>query len=144
MNYWNFTSSEGWFSLTLPVNWEEYDEEDNGTYSFFNKEQWCGNLRISSLRWDGEETGIDQASKYIQSELTDNSNAILVKLGDWDAAFYSEESSDESLIYYWVTGSKNNMFACSFTTDKLFLIKETHSKDLEIVEKILSSIKILK
>ncbi|HEY4195580.1 MAG TPA: DUF3805 domain-containing protein [Mucilaginibacter sp.] len=144
MDYWCFTSPSNWFSLSLPGNWAEYEEEEDGTYSFFNKEKWSGNLRISQLHWNSEEDEIDQASKYVQSELTDNSNAILTKIGDWDAVFYSEKSQDESLIYYWVTGSKNNLFACSFTTDKLSLIKEIHSEELEIVEKILNSIKILK
>ncbi len=37
MNYWSFTSAEEWFSLMLPGNWEEYDEEDDGTYSFLIK-----------------------------------------------------------------------------------------------------------
>ena len=36
MSYKTFTSQSGWFSLTLPVDWEEYDDEDTdeGTYAF--------------------------------------------------------------------------------------------------------------
>jgi len=38
MSYKTFTSQSGWFSLTLPVDWEEYEDEDTdeGTYAFFN------------------------------------------------------------------------------------------------------------
>jgi len=145
MNYWNFTSEAESFSLRLPENWSEYNDADNSS-SFFNAQEWSGNLRITSFTWDN--TGIgeknDRAEEYIQSELSDNANAILVKVGEWDAAFYSKETKDKKdVIYYWATGLKNNLFLCSFTIDKSFFNTDRNNSELTVVEEILGSIRIL-
>ena len=34
----SFTSKDGWYSLNLPVNWEEYEDENEYTHAFFNEE----------------------------------------------------------------------------------------------------------
>ncbi|HEY8999725.1 MAG TPA: DUF3805 domain-containing protein [Mucilaginibacter sp.] len=139
MNYWEFSSSSGWFSTTLPENWSEY-EDDEGTYAFFNTSEWSGNLRITPYRW--EEGGVDKGPQYVQDELNENEDAVLTKLGDWEAAFYSGEASEDSIIYYWMIGFESTLLLCSFTADKEFIGSESHNKELVIVEEILSSIRI--
>lgn len=140
MNYWHFTSVNNWFSLTLPENWSEYDDED-GTAAFFNKEKWSGNLRITAVRITNIEA--DKISSFAQSKTGDDPNAILVKLGNWDTVFYSEKSTDGCIVYYWTMGSSNFWFVCSFTIDDEFFDTERNIKELDVVEEIISSIKIL-
>jgi len=140
MNYWEFTSSSGWISTKFPENWSEYDDGDEGTYAFFNTTEWSGNLRITPYRW--EEEGEDKGLQYVQDELKENENAVLIHLGDWEAAFYSGKASEDSIIYYWVIGFKNTLLLCSFTADKDLVGSEKHNKELMIVEEVLSGIKI--
>ncbi|MBV8389725.1 MAG: DUF3805 domain-containing protein [Mucilaginibacter sp.] len=139
MNYWKFTSSDDWFSTKLPENWAEYDDEI-GTAAFFNTKQWSGNLRITPVRL--AETDIDKTPVTVS--LYDNQNALVVKLGDWVAEFFSEPSSDDCIIYYWTIGSKSMWFMCSFTIDKKFFNTETNEKELAVVEGIISKIEILR
>ena len=136
MNYWEFTSVNNWFSTMLPENWSEY-EDDEGTYAFFNTDEWSGNLRITPYRWEGDS---NKAAEYINDELNNNPDAVAIKIGDWNAAFYSRETSDDSLIYFWATGGGNHLFLCSFTVDKNMFGTEKHDKELSIVEEVLNNI----
>lgn len=142
MNYWDFISDNNWFSLKLPQNWSVYDDAEN-TFAFFNTEKWSGNLRITHFRWTNDDPGIDLALQSIQSELKNRPNALKVRLNDRDAAFYDDETDDGSILYYWVTGSKNDLFLCSFTFDKPFLSTDWHNNELIIVSEILASLKII-
>jgi len=138
MSYWEFTSSNNWFSTKLPKNWSEYEDEE-GTYAFFNTDEWSGNLRITPYRWPDDS---DKAPEYIKDELNDNPNAVAIKIGDWDAAFYSKEAKDDCLIYFWAMGIRNHLFLCSFTVDKNMVGTEKHDKELNIVENVLNNIGI--
>lgn len=51
MDYKKFTSQNGWFSLTLPVDWKEYEDGEEDTYAFFNAKSWTGNFRVTPFRW---------------------------------------------------------------------------------------------
>ena len=142
MNYWEFTSDNNWFSLKLPENWAEYDDEEN-VFAFFNTEKWSGNLRITHFRWEDEDAGDDKALSHIQSALNDNPDAVSVKLNAWDATFYSKETTDGGIIYYWIIGSKNDLFICSFSFDKPFLNTTWHNDELIVVKEIIGSLKII-
>ncbi len=142
MNYWDFTSDNNWFSLKLPENWAEYDDEDN-VFAFFNTEKWSGNLRISHLRRQNDEKEVNDASFYTGSEFADKPGVMKVKLGDWDATFYSKGTNEGDIIYFWATGSKNDLFICSFTFDKPFLGTDWHNNELIAVGEILGSIKVI-
>ncbi len=139
MNFWHFTSEDNSFSLVLPENWSKYEDDDNVS-AFFNTEEWSGNLRITLIPLEGK---FDQVRNLIQSEINDNPNAILTKIGQWDAAFYSQEVSNDCLVYFWSIGIINNLVVCSLTIDKSMLASNKHTNELKIVEKILSSIKII-
>jgi len=143
MNYRDFTSDNNWFSLKIPENWSEYEDEED-IFAFFNTERWSGNLRISHLRWTDVADDRDGAAFYNQSEYSNKPGAIEVKLGDWDSTFYSDETIDgKCIIYFWYTGSKNDLFICSYTFDKPFLNLDWHNNEVIVVREILSSIKIL-
>lgn len=140
MDYWKFTSAAGWFSTLLPDNWSEYDD-DEGTYAFFNTDKWSGNLRITPNKWENSSDP-DIARAIIAGELKSNPKAVATKIGNWDAAFYSQKGSDETLNYFWTTGTQNFIFICSFSVNIAFLGTDAHDKELCIVEKILCNIEI--
>jgi len=142
-NHKEFTSDNEWFKLKLPENWSEYDDDDDN-YAFFNTEKWSGNLRISHIRWANVVDYTDKASLYNQEEMEKTPGAINVKLANWNATFYSKETlAGDNLIYFWNTGSKNDLFICSFTFKKDFLGLDWHNNELIIVSEILGSIKII-
>ncbi|WP_342088974.1 DUF3805 domain-containing protein [Dyadobacter sp. OTU695] len=101
MDSTNFQSQNGRFSLTLPTGWFEYDDseedDDTMTYAFFNSstEDWSGNLRITPCRWaiSGDPT-VDNAANHVQSVLRDTLDAVKIKLGQLELAFYTEEDPD--------------------------------------------------
>lgn len=138
MDYWQF--EDEWFSIRLPNNWAEYEDEE-GTFAFFNTDDWTGNLRITPLRW-ANKTGDNKAAEYIKEEAIENEGAVITKIRDWKAAFYTKSLDDGNFMYYWVTGIGNNTFLCSFTVDKSFLNTKKHEEELLIVEDILNSIQL--
>ena len=143
MNYWDFISDHNLFSLKLPENWSEYKDEDN-VFAFFNTEKWSGNLRITHFLWENANPKTDKASQYTKALLKNEPGAINVRLGKWNAVFYSEEGSEgNTLIYFWIMGSKNDVFICSLTFDKSFLNTRWHNSELAVVGEMLGSIKLL-
>jgi|SRR4051812_41882192 hypothetical protein len=145
MDYEPFTSQNGWFSLTLPADWEEYGDEDD-TCVFCNAKTWTGNFRITPFLWtDLVDANEDKAAQYIVDELRENEGAIKINLGDYECAFYKEDllqDGDKLLIYYWTTGQKNNLFLCSFTINKSQENSKQNKIELDIVQNIIKSIVI--
>jgi hypothetical protein len=143
MTFKKFVSQNGWFSLSLPVNWEEYDAEEENTYAFFNASSWTGNLRITPLRLT-EPVDPAKIEEFIEDELSNNEGATRVMLGNLDCAFYKkdflQDGEDDLLIYYWVGGKNENIFICSFTISKKEEGTKQNSIELKIVEDIIRSI----
>jgi len=146
MDFKTFTSQNGWFSLTLPADWEEYEDGEEDTYAFFNSKSWTGNFRVTPFRWtnivDPEE---DKAAKFIEEEVIENKGATKIKLGDFECAYYKkdiEQDGDKLIVYYWATGEKSNLFICSFTIDKKKELSKQNKNELETVQNIIKSIKL--
>jgi hypothetical protein len=141
-----FTSHSGWFSLTLPKEWAEYDDEVEDTYAFFNTENWTGNFRITPFRFElPTESSEDKAYQFILDEITENEAATEIKIGDFPCAFYKQDSVGnlgDLVIYYWIIGRMNNLFTCSFTIDKKQEFTNENEAILETVRNIIRSIKI--
>lgn len=147
MNYKKFTSHNGWFSLMLPLDWEEYDDDetDEGTYAFFDSTEWTGNFRITSFRWTNSGDSGDQAAKYIDEELNDNKGAKKMKFGDFDCVHYKKEllqEGEDLVMYYWLVGRKDNLFVCSFTIEKKQEETEQNKAEINVVQEIIRSIRI--
>jgi hypothetical protein len=135
-----FTSKDGWYKLTLPANWEEYDDKDDSTHAFFNSKSWTGNLRITTLHWENRANE-DKTGEMILEEVQENAGATLMKMGEFDCAHYktiTEDSGEEMVMYYWTFGKNNNLFVCSFTTDRKY---EQNTKIKKEVEGIIRSIR---
>ncbi len=52
-----FISPGAWFSMTYPVDWNEF-EDGEGSFLFYNPNEWTGNFRISAFKghayiWQG-------------------------------------------------------------------------------------------
>jgi hypothetical protein len=145
MDYKTFTSQNGWFSLTLPADWEEYGHEDD-TYVFCNAKTLTGNFRITPFRWTEQvDANEDKAAQYIAEQLRENEGAIKINLGDYECASYKEDllqDDDKLLIYYWATGQKHNLFVRSFTINKIQENSKQNKIELDIVQNIIKSIVI--
>ncbi len=141
-----FTSQNVWFSLTLPADWDEYDDGEEDTYAFFNSKSWSGNFRVTPFRWTQVTVpNEDKAANFITDELSENEGAIKMKLGNFDCAHYKKDTQqdDEALVvYYWATGIKNILFICSFSIDKKQELTKQNQAELRIVQNIIKSIKI--
>lgn len=142
-----FISPNGWFNLTLPKNWEEYDDEgEEGTCAFFNTNNWTGNFRITPIKWDNlVDPNEDKAAKYIEQELNNNKKATKIKIGNFDCVHYRKglsQDGDDLVIYYWVTSKKDIVFICSFTIDKEQEQTEQNKSEIQLVQDIIKSIKI--
>lgn len=146
MTYKKIISENGWFSLTLPANWEEYNDGEEGTYAFFNTTIWTGNLRISPFRWtEVIDPNEDKAGQFIKEELSSNEGATQIMLGDLNCVQYKKDilqDKDELLMYYWVTGKNESLFICSFTINKKDEQTKQNISELKIVEDIIKSIQI--
>ena len=111
-----FISPGGWFSLDYPATWSEF-EDSEGTFLFYNPDQWNGNFRISAFR----DASKDYARMCIEEELKQNPTSSLVKVGEWDCAYNAETFREEGTWYtchIWVTGKGDMCFECSLTVTK--------------------------
>ncbi|WP_254413212.1 DUF3805 domain-containing protein [Dyadobacter diqingensis] len=142
----HFISRNGWFSLSLPDGWEEYnDGDDSDNYAFFNAaaKSWTGNFRITSFRWtDLIDSSEDKASQYIEEELA-KEGVQNIRLGSFNCAHYKEESiqdDDEQVVYYWITGKTSDLYICSFVIDKKQENTSINLQELDSVQNMIGSI----
>jgi hypothetical protein len=141
-----FTSKGGWFSITLPVDWEAYDDGDEGTSAFFNSKSWTGNLRITPIRLENiADPTEDKAAKVIKERLANNKQAVKIKLGEWDCVHYKQKTreGDRSFVlYYWETGKMDCILICSFAIDEKRDGCRANRAELILVQQMIRSITI--
>jgi hypothetical protein len=138
-----FISEDNWFTMSLPDDWDEYDDGDEGTYAFFNSKNWTGNLRITPLRSSNVDR--DMASDLLKSGLEENEEAKQISLGELKAAFYKVytiQEGEEFVNYYWYTGKRNTALICSFTINKKNEGTAENTRELQLVETIIAGIQI--
>ena len=111
-----YISPGAWFSMEYPAAWSEF-EDSEGSFLFYNPDEWTGNFRISAYR--GNNAGYGRES--VRQELKENASAALVRVGALDCA-YSKEMFEEGGEYYtshiWIVGVDDVAFECSFTVRK--------------------------
>lgn len=135
-----FISPEAWFSMIYPSVWNEF-EDGEGSFLFYNPDNWTGNFRISAYKIDASPTGngMKYGMSLVQRELDENSSATLVTVGLLKCA-YSKEMFQEDGIYYtthiWITGIDNVAFECTFTVAK--------GGDITEAEKVIASLAVRK
>ncbi len=127
-----FIAPGGWFSLTYPGNWSEF-EDTEGTFLFYNPEKWTGNFRISAFKKDtGKPGAMGYAQEVLEAELSDNHQATVVEIGKFRCVYYKKTIQEEGnwyITHIWITGKDNLVFECSFTVPKGM----DHKEALEII-----------
>lgn len=110
-----FISPGAWFSMIYPADWNEF-EDGEGSFLFYNPNEWTGNFRISAYKGDAT-----YGREVIRQELKENTSATAVRIGSLECA-YSKEMFEEDGAYYtshlWITGMDDVAFECSFTVSK--------------------------
>ena len=143
-----FTSSNGWFKLILPPHWDEYElENEEGTYGFFNSQSdhWTGNLRVTPLKLSPVDDASDlKIRQHIDDELAEHDGAVRMKIGDFDCAFYKQDSQaddEPQLLYYWIMGNRGFLFICTLTISKEREFSKEADSELATAQEIIKSIK---
>lgn len=132
-----FISPGAWFSMIYPSEWNEYEDME-GSFLFYNPNNWTGNFRISAFKKD---PSLPDAFRYgkesVKNEFANNSAAGLIKIGNLECA-YSKEMFEEEGNYFvshiWITGIDNIAFECSFTVPR--------GGDTQEAEKVISSLEV--
>ncbi len=113
-----FISPQSWFSLIYPSLWNEFEDRE-GSFLFYNPNRWTGNFRISAYRKDEKTKGaMMYAEEEMQQVLALNNASKKMKIGFYDAVYYSQSEKEEGVYYtthHWVLGEKNTVIECSFT-----------------------------
>jgi hypothetical protein len=131
-----FTSNFG-YSILLPKNWAEYDDEEN-TNAFFDTKKWTGNLRITPIQIDPSKS-----SALLKSEIDSlGGKAELIKTKEGFEGLKYSKKSNENFMYYWYIFAKDKMFVCSFTVDFDKKDSQENQKELIKVTEIINSIKL--
>lgn len=116
-----FIAPGAWFAMSYPASWSEF-EDGEGSFLFYNPEEWSGNFRISAFKGDDR-----YADKVLNDELRSNDSARLVQVGAWKCA-YSKEMFEEEGAWYtqhlWVMGQGDMAFEVTFTVPKGGLVDE--------------------
>lgn len=105
-----------WFTMLYPATWSEF-EDGEGSFLFYNPDEWTGNFRISAYRGDNLSYGDD----CVKQELKENPSARQVHVGNLVCAYSTEEFEEQGVSYtshFWITGLGNTTFECSFTVRK--------------------------
>ena len=131
-----FTSKFG-YTIELPENWAEYDDEEN-VNAFFDTSEWTGNLRITPLKIDANKNA--ELLKSEMESFNGKAEPFKTKTG-FEGLRYSEKSN-EDFMYYWYVIAENKMFICSFTIDLDKKDNKENQKELTKVTEIVSSIKL--
>lgn len=141
-----FTSPDKKLRLTLPLDWEEYDDDEENTFAFFNAKSWTGNFRVTPFYWTQKtDNKTNKAIEFVQDELDENPDAKRLSIGGFDCAHYKKnvtQDNEQLVIYYWAVGLNDNLFVCSFTVDKVQESTEQNLAELKTVEEIIASIKV--
>ncbi|MBF6640221.1 DUF3805 domain-containing protein [Flavobacterium sp. J49] len=131
-----FNSNFG-YSILLPENWSEYEDEEN-TNAFFDSKEWTGNLRITPIKIDANKNA--ELLKSEMESFNGKAEPFKTKTG-FEGLKYSEKSNKD-FIYYWYIIAQNKMFICSFTIDLDKKETPENQKELIKVTEIINSIEL--
>ena len=122
-----FFVSEFGYTIILPENWAEYEDEKN-TNAFFDTKEWTGNLRITPIKTDPKK--IAELLESEVKELKGKAEKFKTKNG-FEGVKYSE-TDKENFIYYWYLIVKDKIFICSFTIK--IAEQETQKNKMELIK----------
>lgn len=129
----SFTSEFG-YSIMLPENWAEYEDEDN-VDAFFDTSKWTGNFRISIVKVN---KNIDR--EFIEDDFRNHDYAEKIMTQNGLEGFKYSENSKDGKIYYWHLFKNKRVFICSFLINPENSAK-INEAEIEKVGGIINSIK---
>ncbi|WP_281234770.1 DUF3805 domain-containing protein [Flavobacterium gelatinilyticum] len=127
-------TSEFDYSIILPENWTEYEDEEN-VDAFFDTTKWTGNFRISVVKINKK---VDR--KFIEDDFQSHDYAKKISTKNGLEGFKYSENSRGGKIYYWHLFKNAKVYICSFliNPENNATINEI---EIEKVGKIINSIK---
>ena len=142
-----FISPSKWFQFEQPTDWI-YEDEEEGTYLFYNTVDWKGSFRITPLKIKGDDnlSIVQKVKEYVNDELNKNDGAQIITIGDKEMVHYSkkiQQDNDELQIDYWVFGLETTLFLCSFMIDFGSDNDKKVKKEIEKCKNSLASIQLL-
>lgn len=117
-----YISAGSWFSFEYPDKWSEFEDEE-GSFLFYDPDCWRGNFRISASM----DKSTSFARDTMRDELNEYADAKLVNIGEMEFVYSKESFQEDKAWYtshYWVTGHKNMVIYCTFTTNKCESVDE--------------------
>jgi hypothetical protein len=133
----NTFKSKFGYTIQLPNNWSEYEDETN-TDAFFNTSKWSGNLRLTPVTIDPKKS-----TQYLKNKIEslDGKAKPFTTKSKFKGLKFSEESGEE-YMYYWYVFAKDKMFICSFTIDSNQIDSKENQEALQVVDEIINSLKL--
>lgn len=107
-----FIAPGGWFSMTYPATWYEFEDAED-SFLFYNPDEWTGNFRLSAFKgWKG------YGDECVKTDLESGADNHKVKIGPWRCSASMqiiEENGELYLMHEWVLGADDMAIECSFT-----------------------------
>ena len=111
-----FISPNAWFSIEYPADWNEF-EDGEGSFLFYNPNEWNGNFRISGTKGESAAYG----AQFIAQELRERPDLHPYDLKNGIALYdnsHFELDEKEFTSHRWVCGVDDMSFVCTFTDFK--------------------------
>ena len=116
-----FIAPGAWFCMYYPASWSEF-EDGEGSFLFYNPNQWTGNFRISAFRGNAV-----YGRDCVDVELRENRLAKAIRIGRHICAYSMEAFVEEEVKYenhQWVTGIDDVAFEISFAVEEGCSVQE--------------------
>ena len=143
MNTKLFIDEHNLFSMEIPSEWEQNDDGNTETYTFFNPNEWKGNFRITQFS-PGYESATRDANVFIDEWIDDNIGFKFKKIAHLHCAFFKDFSADEDCVFYsWVIGEGQIVLTCSFTIEKQMEHTKSNVEELLKIYYALETFKVI-
>jgi len=100
----------------------------------------CRNFRITPLRNSGDKVDMVESALLMAMKYP---GAKKISIGERPAVKFLQTTANNEQLIYWYTGEKEMAFICSFTPADDFASDTELTEHLELIEQIITSIKIL-
>jgi hypothetical protein len=140
--YREFTPENKAFTLQIPFSWEL--EMDEGTFVWFDEDDWKGNFRLTPFVW-GRPEEQDGPKAFLDEEFSGHAGAQRKRYGTFDAVNYIVRTDDDHepiTVFYFSLASGKYIFLFSFTVYTQDEQGEVTRAELEKIEVILHSLEL--
>ena len=139
-----FSPDPGMFSIQIPASWVQYEDRE-GTYVFFDGNEWAGNFRITPLYFEDED---QKSDIYLENVFQKNraKEPLKIQIKEMPCITFKDsliyEEGEELVIYYWFLQMKKNVFIFSFSIDKSMDLTPKCDLQLQKVVQVIQTVKM--